>query len=349
MPHPTGSAVATTAADYENNTAVLPSIDQIIAGVNKGGSFPSLEIGVSNANPGGPQNTLHAISHRGLNAPNYPEFDPHALFTRIFSGASSATTVDQTAKLNQAKKSILDTVLAEGAEVSKLLGARDKARLSDHLEAIRQVETRLQMAPPAPGIKVPTDPQKASVTKDTKSEAPVAVNEAMAEMLAVAFASDITRNASFVFTLPAAHVFYRSLGTDMNDDFHDTICHGDAGDNTNQPRVHRGVIYAMQALSVFAGKLAALSEGSGTVLDNSLIYATSCTSWGKVHDTSEWPVLLVGKGSGALKGNQHYRAAGRHILPEALLTIANIFGAKLPAIGKNAAQAKSELAGLRLM
>jgi hypothetical protein len=350
MPHPTGSAVATTGADYENNSAALPSIDQIIAGLNKGGSFPSLEIGVSDATPNGPQNTLHAISHRGPNAPNYPEFDPHALFTRIFAGRSNmtATTVDQIAKLNQAKKSILDAVLADGAEVKKRLGAKDQARLSDHLDAIRQIETRLQMAPLPTTVKLPSDPQAAGIAKDAKSEAPVAVNEVMAEMLAVAFASDITRNASFVFTLPAAHVFYRSLGSDMNDDFHDTICHGDPGDNASQPRVHRGVIYAMEALSVFAGKLAALTEGAGTVLDNSLIYVTSCTSWGKVHDTSEWPVLLVGKASGALSGNQHYRAMSDHIVSEVLLTIANIFGAGLATLGNNDARATSELTGVRI-
>lgn len=350
VPHPTGSAVATTGADFENNSAALPSIDQIVAGVNKGGGFPSLEIGVSDATPNGPQNTLHAVSHRGPNAPNYPEFDPHALFARIFTQtpAAGSDTADQIAKLNQAKKSILDVVLADGAEVGKLLGAADKARLSDHLDAIRQIEARLQATMAPSTVQVPTDPQMAGISKDTKSEAPSAVNEVMAEMLAVAFASDITRNASFVFTLPAAHVFYRSLGDDMNDDFHDTICHGDAGDNAHQPRVHRGVIYAMQALAVFLEKLAALTEGSGTVLDNSLVYVTSCTSWGKIHDTSEWPVLLAGKASGALRGDQHYRAMNDQISSQVLLTIANIFGANLTTLGKGPAQATSELSGLRL-
>ena len=52
-----------------------------------------------------------------------------------------------------------------------------------------------------------------------------------------------------MFTLPAAHVFYRSIGTDMNDDFHDTICHTDPGDNAHQTRVDKGVIYAMQGLA----------------------------------------------------------------------------------------------------
>jgi len=354
-PHPTGSAVSTTGADFQNNSAVLPSIDQIVASVNKGGRFPSLEVGVSNATPNGPENTLHAISHRGPSAANFPEFNPHALFTRIFTGAGTPATSgadsisEQMAKLSLAKRSILDAVLADGDELSHLLGASDKRRLSDHLEAIRGIETRLQTLPSAlnSAIQIPGDPLQAGVTTDTKAEAPAAVNRVMAEMLAVALATDVTRSASLVFTLPAAHVFFRSLGSDMNDDFHDTICHTDAGDNAHQQRVHRGVVYTMQSLAAFVGRLAAMPEGAGTVLDNSLVYVTSCTSWGKIHDRTEWPVLLVGKAGGAIKGDQHYRAEGR-LLPEVLLTIANVFGANLTTLGKDASQVSTELSGLRL-
>lgn len=348
-PHPTGSAAATTGANVASNSAQLKSIDQIVAGVNKGGSFTSLEIGVSNANPDGPENTLHAISHRGPNAPNYPEFNPHALFARIFSNATATTTMtaSQVAKMNQAKKSILDAVLADGADVNKLLGASDQARLADHLDAIRQIETRLETTgTTTTTIKPPTDPQTLGVGPDTKSEAPAAVNEVMANMLAIALATDVTRNASFVFTLPAAHVFYRAAGADMNDDFHNTICHTDPGDNAHQTRVHEGVLYAMTALSVFLGKLAAMPEGAGTVLDNSLVYVTSCTSWGKVHSTDEWPVLLAGRAGGAIKGNQHLRYAGQS-LSNVLLSIANIFGANLTSIGLGGGMTSTELAGLR--
>ena len=356
-PHPTGSAVATTGADFKNNSAVLPSIDQIVASVNQGGRFPSLEVGVSNATPNGPENTLHAVSHRGPSAPNFPEFNPHALFTRIFTGSAIPATAggdsmpEQMAKLSLAKRSILDAVLADGDELSDRLGAADQRRLSDHLEAIRGIEKRLQTLPPPIGmnsaIQIPGDPLQAGVTTDTKAEAPAAVNQVMAEMLAVALATDVTRSASMVFTLPAAHVFFRSLGSDMNDDFHDTICHTDAGDNAHQTRVHRGVVYTMQALAAFVGRLAAMPEGAGTILDNSLVYVTSCTSWGKIHDRTEWPALLVGKAGGALRGNQHYRAEG-HALPEVLLTIANVFGANLATLGKDGSQVNNELSGLRI-
>ena len=82
-----------------------------------------------------------------------------------------------------------------------------------------------------PTIQIPPDPQTTGITKDTKSEAPMKVNDVMAQMLAVALASGITKNATFMFTLPAAHVYYRSVASDMNADFHDTIAHIDAGNN----------------------------------------------------------------------------------------------------------------------
>src|SRR5439155_20038004 len=195
-------------------------------------------------------------------------------------------------------KSILDAVLADGMEVSALLGANDQSRLSDHLAAIRQVETRLAaMTTTTPTIQIPPDPQTIGVTRDVNSEAPLKVNDVMAQMLAVALASGITKNATFMFTLPAAHAYYRSISSDMNADFHDTIAHTDAGNNATtgyQTRYHKGVIYAMQGLNTFASQLSTMTEGAGTVLDTMLIYVTSCTGWGKVHDTSEWPVLVRG-------------------------------------------------------
>lgn len=348
-PHPMGSAAATTGGGVANNSAELKSIDQIVAEANKGGSFPSLEIGCSNATPNGPENTLHTCSHRGPNAPNYPEFDPHAAFTRMFMGTSTTGTVDQMAKMNQVRRSILDAVIADGNAVSSLLGANDKLRLSDHLDAIRQIEMRLAaQTPTPPTIAIPEDPQKSGITKDTKAEAPMAVNNIMAEMLAVALASGITRNATFMFTLPAAHVYYRSLGSDMNADFHDTICHTDPGDAATQTRVHRGVVYAMQGLNTFVSKLAALTEGAGNVLDNSLVYVTSCTAWGKFHEVTEWPVLFIGKAGGALRGDQHFRSPNGN-LSSALLTIAKIFGASVTSIGKGSGQTSQELAGLRVV
>ncbi len=340
-PHPFGSAASTTGGGVESDTAVVASIDQLVADqIGKGTPFRTLELGVSNATPAGPENTLHAISHRGRNAPNYPEYDARAVFARLF--ALAGANVDDIAKQNEAQKSVLDAVLADGAALKGSLGATDQLRLEQHLDGIRQLELRLVNTGTC---TAPRDPAAQGVGKDSKSEAPKNVNDVMAELLAVAFACDLTRSASMVFTLPAAHVYFRHLGGDMNDDFHDTICHTDAGDNASQTRVNRGVIYTMQCLATLLEKLQGLNEGAGSLLDSSLIYTTSCTSWGKVHDVSEWPVLLAGKAGGSLKGDRHVRDEGGN-LSKILFSIANIFGAGVTTLGDKEGAVTSGVAGL---
>lgn len=339
--HPLGSAASTTGGGLENHSAVAPSIDQIVAD-KVGGETPfrSLELGVSDATPNGPENTLHAVSHRGKNSPNYPEFGPRAAFTRLF--ADVGTPSDDLARQAEAQKSVLDAVLADGAALKSSLGSNDQQRLEQHLEGIRQLEKRLDTVGTC---SAPTDPAVAGIEKDTLAEAPRQVNDVMAELLAIAFACDLTRSASLVFTLPAAHVYFRHLGADMNDDFHDTICHTDPGDAASQPRVHRGVIYTMECFATLLEKLRSLPEGDGTLLDGSLIYATSCTAWGKVHGTDEWPVLLAGKAGGALPGNLHVRAQGQN-LSQILFSIAELFGVGLTELGANEGRVTSGVSGL---
>jgi hypothetical protein len=218
--------------------------------------------------------------------------------------------------------------------------------LDNHLQGIRELENRIKgmSAPPPAACTVPAAP---TVGKDTMSEVPPGVNTAMAELAAMALACDRTRVISFCYSLPAAHIYYRELGATMDADFHNTICHGDAGTDSNQPRVNTGVLFTMKCLAEFLSKLQAVTEGAGTLLDNSLVYATSCTSWGKIHTTNEWPILLAGKAGGQFTGDQHFRLADGN-LSQVLLTIANAFGANLKQLGLASALVTQELSGLRI-
>jgi hypothetical protein len=240
-----------------------------------------------------------------------------------------------------AEKSVLDAVLADATELKPKLSTADQHRLEKHMEGIRQLELGLNnMA--AASCQAPADPTTQNILRDKKSEAPKNVNDVMSQMLALALSCSQTHTASVVFTLPAAHVYYRGLGTDMNDDFHDTICHTDQGDNAHQTRVNRGVIYTMECLATLLKAMKGITEGSGTLLDSSLMYVTSCCSWGKVHSYDEWPVLLVGKGGGALPGNQHLKAPGEN-LSKVLFSIAKMMGTPVTSLGDGAGKVTSGL------
>jgi hypothetical protein len=150
-----------------------------------------------------------------------------------------------------------------------------------------------------------------------------------------------------MFSLPAAHVYYRHLAADMNDDFHDTICHTDAGDESNQPRVDTGVLYTMRCLNELLLKLQATPHGATNLLDASLVYVTSDTAFGKTHGKTEWPVLLAGKAGGRLRGDEHHNFAGEN-LSRALLTVAQLMGSTASELGIDGGHVTASLPGIQV-
>lgn len=348
--HPSGSAGATTGAPLSGNAVTAASIDQVVAKlISKGAAFNSIEVGVTPATPNGPQDSLATVSHKGPNAKNVPEYSPKAVFDRLFMGGSSGTTpttTDQATKLASVRKSVLDSVLADGAALEKRLGAADKQRVEQHLTCIRDIENRLTTMPPT---TTPTamcgTPTAPTVGKDTNSEAPPAVASAMTDLSMLALACDKTRVLSYVFSLPAAHVYYRHLGSNMNADFHDTICHGDKGDQSNQPRVDTGVHYVISCLNEFLTKMQATAHGASNLLDQSLVLVTSDTAWGCTHTKEEWPVLLAGKAGGKLQGDGHYNFPGDN-LSKALLTVAQIMGSTDTKFGGGNGAVTAPLSGI---
>jgi hypothetical protein len=352
--HPTGSAGCTTAAPLSGNAVRAKSIDQIVADtISAGAAYRSIEVGVTPATPNGPQDTLHTVSHRGPNARNNPEFDPRAVFNRLFTGTTTPPppgdpAAEQAAKLARVRKSVLDAILQDGANLQQRLGSADRQRVEAHLESIRAIERRLVTTPPdTPPPAACSTVAAPTVGRDANSEAPPAVNTAMVDLSALALSCEKTRVLSFMFSLPAAHVYYRHLASNMNDDFHDTVCHGDAGDQSNQPRVDTGVLYAMRCLNEFLVKLKNTAHGSSTLLDSTLVYVTSDTAWGKTHTKAEWPVLFAGKAGGRLRGDEHHNFQNES-LSRALLTVAQVMGGTKTEIGLDAGRATSPLAGIRV-
>jgi len=354
--HPTGSAGCTTAAPLNGNAVRAASIDQIVADVIAGDApFRSLEIGVTPATPNGNPDSLHTVSHTGPNARNNPEFDPKTVFSRLFTGGSKTPPPatgqpDPAAKLAAVRKSVLDSILTDGTALEQKLGAADKQRVEQHLEAIRSLEKRIDSGSTSTGDGGMLPATCGSATaptqgKDANSEAPPAVNTAMAQLATLALACEKTRVLSFMFSLPAAHVYYRHLGSNMNADFHDTICHTDPGTASSQPRVDTGVQYTMKCFNELLNNFKNTPHGAGNLLDATFIYVTSDTAWGQHHDPKEWPVLFVGKAGGRLKGDEHHNYPGEH-LSRALLTVAQIMGSTKTQIGVDSGVATAALPGI---
>lgn len=339
--HAAGPAGALTGAIHdETKTVQLPSIDQVVADLIGGDTpYRSLEVGVSQAAPFDTGTVFYSISHTGPDAPRYPEFDPRALYDRLF-GISGATPAAR-----ERGRSVLDAVLGDFASLKQAVGASDKARLDQHAEGIRAVERRLdgfQLACGVPGDPRLTHP---NVVLDREEQAPPELNDLMAELLATAIGCDLTRVFSFMFTYPAAQVYFRHLGAKFDKAFHDHVVH-ESDEHDTRGLITEGVQYTMGCLAALLDRLAAMPEGDGTVLDNSLIYATSCSGRGWDHDPYEFPLLLAGRAGGAIRGNTHVRSSGRANVSEMLYTIANVHGANVLAYGKGDGRVTRGIDGL---
>ena len=339
-----------------NKNGDLPSIDQLIA--NKIGAdtpFKSLEVGISKARPTNSGGLYYNVSWRGPNAPNPADFDPHSVFTRLFGAGSPGASLGKkptaapgpapdTAGLNAVRKSVLDNITEDAHTLSARLGAEDRQRLDKHLEGIRSLEKRLtpgQGLVAAAGCQPAADPR---IGPDTKAEAPPELNKAMADLVIAALSCDLTRVFTFMLGYAGSHVYFRNLGPALSKDFHTQIAHGEGGD---QPNYNTGVLYAMSCWAYLVEGMDKVQEGAGTLLDNAIVYGSTCVAHGKNHASNLWPVMLLGRAGAALKGNFYYAAPPDDNVAKVALTIGNIFGLGLKEFGKGAGLVTEEVPSIR--
>jgi hypothetical protein len=339
------SGCAASAAN-PRRTFQLPSIDQVIARASLGKNvpFPSLELGVCNATPKVSENMYHAVSHKGLNQPNFPEYSAAAAFNRMFPGGVKppATTpgptpmpvVDRRAEV---EKSLLDAVVADAQALQVRLGREDRLRLDSHLEGIRSLERRL--APPTGGAvsagAACKDPTRNTMDgKAMGDRLSPELARAMADLTVLALACGQTNVFSLLLAKPAAYAYFPEIN--MNGGFH-SVCH-----SSNQANVTKGVAYQMGFFGYLLEKMDAVDEGGATMLDNATVLLSTDVAWGATHTQWEWPCVIAGRGGKTadgkfrLKGDWHYRSSpSGDNFSKVLLTLANINGARLTQFGKN--------------
>jgi hypothetical protein len=348
-PHVAGAAGALTGAaallkneintsiNRRVNTVQAPSIDQIIAQGITSARFRSIELGLSKCSDPDISGTLyHNVSHSGPDAPNPPEYDPQNVFNRLFLGVSGGP--DPKANLiAQARSSVLDAVVEDARLLRPRLGTTDQTRLDQHLEGIRGLERQLQS--PMMSTATCRAPSKPTLGPDTSRQATRARNQVMSELISLALACDLTRVFSFMLAPAAGHVYFPDVN--LNHDFHDYYNH----DAAQQEGVHQGVVFEMECFADFLKQMRSLPEGSGTLLDQCLIYATSDVSSGLRHEHLEFPLLFAGKAGGQLRGDVHVRASGDNYT-KALVTAASLMGVTTNGIGIDTGRATDTLAGL---
>ncbi len=270
--------------------------------------FRSLHLGVASTDTSDADFGVvnKSISHNGPNSPNLPEYDPIALYDRVF-GAGFGTGTNVAAVTLANRQSVLDLVAADTKALQKRLGARDQARLDQHLQGVQDLERQLTSMPVDPQCARPTRPTDSYPALDAERIQWDPLAAVQTELLAFALACDQTRVFTFRFSPCNDYTVYPGFPpfeidpttTNTGSSMHG-MTHGEGGD---QPGVRTCVTYVMSKFALLLEKLKALPEGTGNLLDHCGILAFSECTEGRSHNATEAPgipMIVAGRAGGKL-------------------------------------------------
>jgi hypothetical protein len=313
------------------STFSAPSIDQVAAAaIGQQSRFKSLEVGISRRVVKGEGTTLWYLSHNGPDNANPPEYDPVALYNRLFTmgftAPSDMPVVDHTLGL---RRSILDAVKQDITDLKGRVGSYDKQRLDQHFENIRALENRLELTgsttPVGAACALPTAP--AEIDDENNREDIEGRMRAMSDLVAMSLACDLTRVFSVMFSGSVGGTVYWQVDVSTG---HHQLTHDEPGD---QPQVHATTVYTMQQFAILLDALKALPEGDGNILDNSAILASTDVAEGLPHSIDDYPILVAGGGGGYLKKpGVHYRSDGENT-SQVLLSVLRAAGVEQNEFG----------------
>ncbi len=265
----------------------------------------------------------NTVAWRTPTTPLPMEIDPRAIFERLFGDGDSTDSRSRLARIEE-DRSILDALVDDVARLGRSLGARDRSKLQQYLDAIRDVERRIQKAEEQSARELPVVARPAGVPDSFEQHAKL-----MFDMWALAFQADLTRVTTFMMGHEVSSRAYPEIGVP---DAHHPISHhqGDAEKIVKCAKVN---LFHMQMFAYFLDRLRQTPDGDGSLLDTSIILYGSGMSDGNLHAHLDLPILLAGGGDGQLKGGRHLRAAKGTPVANLHLTLLDKLGLPMDQFG----------------
>jgi hypothetical protein len=306
------------------------SMDQIAAQeLSKQTQLGSLELGIeSNAmlgacDGGASCAYTNTIAWRTPTTPLPIENDPRAVFERLF-GTSGST--DPAARLARMKRdrSILDFVGAEVGGLEKVIGVQDRVKVSEYLESVRDIERRIQMAEAQNSRELPVVDQPVGVPTDYAQHAKL-----MMDLLALAYQTDMTRISTFMLAREVSAHAYPEIG--VSDSHHPLSHHQD--EPAKLERLHKINEYHFQQFGYLVKKLAAMPEGDGMMLDNTVFLYGTGISDSNTHFHDDLPIAVIGGKTAGIKGGRYIRFPKGTPLTNLHITLLEKLGVPVEKLG----------------
>ncbi len=296
-----------------------PTVDQVAAQAIGGlTTIPSVQMGVINkvsmADYG---TTMHNLSHKGHLQPLPPIKNPQQIFQSFLSLFTPQDDPSKPVRLG-----VTDSVMEDFKALKMRLGTADNLRMDAHMQGLSELEKKIEALPPVCAL-----PLKPSQTSDDANGI-TAVNAALSDLIAFAFACDVTRVVSFLFGGGASEAGFSEIGLSSQHMLsHDHSTNALSSTEPYQESgsvndMHKGVVYQMQKLAYLVEKLKSTPDGfGGNLLDNTVVLASSDCSEGFSHSIHDQPILIIGGGGGRIKQGVHVRSTSERNTSDVVLTV----------------------------
>jgi hypothetical protein len=302
------------------------TVDQVAAArIGQDTPLPSLELKINEGSlscgDGLSCAYRNTISWQSPTAPLPMENNPQVVFERLFGDGS--TNEERLARRQQALN-LLDAMTDQIAALDRSLPSEDRARLDLFLTDVREVERRIARASSrtADATDIPARPS--GIPEDIETHIKL-----MMDLLVLAWQTDITRVTTFQLASELSNTVYPASG--IRESFHILSHHSNIEENKARFAVLNR--YHVDLLAYLLGRLAALPEGDGSVLDNSMLLYGSGMSDGNEHNHGPLPVVLAGRAGGTLTGGRHLRNAPDTTMSNLLLAMLHKLGIEQEAFG----------------
>lgn len=260
------------------------SLDQHLARlVGRDTALPSLELSCNDHTNAKETKYFESISWYGPGYAANVEKNPRAVFQRLF-GTPDGDAAD---------RSVLDVVLQGATGLRKKLGRDDRVKLDEYLDSVRATERRIQLAEKARHTRPPL-PEPDGIPDDRG-----AYIRLMGDLLVLAFRQDLTRVATLVIDperWDTPRMYHGVFDKPQN---HHVLTHTQ-GDEAMEKlaRIDR---FHLEQFTYVVGKMKAIPEGTGTLLDHSAVVIGSGLSEGNSHSYKDLPIVIAGRAGGTLK------------------------------------------------
>src|SRR5437762_3521157 len=318
------------------------SMDQILAQeTGRHTQLASLELAIESGETAGACDTgfacpyTNTISWKSQNTPLPTQNNPRVIFERLFGDSTSTDPMARLARLRQ-QRSVLDSLGEEVARLQGVLPQGDRTKLTEYLDAIRNVEQRIQIAETQSDQELPLVDHPAGIPSGWEDHLNL-----MFDLQVLAFQCDLTR----VITLMVGHehsgMTYPQIG--VPDAHHPVSRHQQEPEKV--AKVAKINAYHMQMFARLLQKLQATADGDGTLLDHVTMMYGAGIADSNSHSPVDIPMILAGGGAGHLKGGRHVRFKNMP-LANLHLTLLDQFGVHRDQIGDSTGRVDARILSL---